>query len=193
MLPAFYGLPMGGPEVGRQCHGACVQQIAIVQRLVVLIVVGGQAQSSGLDTHVDVFGHQDHFTWRELLAQGVHHPQNLVVGLALRQAGGQRVVQCLSLEKQLSFGLAMASGVKLQANPDVGAIGASQCVKTAAGLTRVACNLCHAFFVSVQFFQNNHGQEDVMLFKTKQAHGIVHQDIGVQHEQFGRTRRLGAL
>ena len=188
LLPALHGLPMGGPKIGGQRVGACVKQVAIVQGFVVLVVVSRQAQRTGFDAHVDVFGHQHHLTrgWllAVLLAQGIHYAQNLVVRLALRQARRQRVVQRLGLEEQLAFGFAMAGGIELQAHANVGAVAAGQGVQTAAGLARVAGHFSHAFFVAIELFKHDHRQKDVVLFKAEQAHGVVHQDVGVQHEQF---------
>jgi hypothetical protein len=42
--------------------------------------------------------------------------------------------------------------------------------------------------MTVEFFQNNHGQENVVFLKAEQAHGVVQQYVGVQHKQFGRPR-----
>jgi hypothetical protein len=93
LLPAFYGVAVCGPEVGREGERASVQQVAIFQRFVILIVVSGQTQCAGLDPHIDVLGHQHHFTRRVLNAQCINHPQNLIVCFALRQTGGQGVVE----------------------------------------------------------------------------------------------------
>src|SRR5256885_7183803 len=41
------------PEVLGQGQGACVKQVAVVQNLVVLVVLGCQAQRACLDAHVD--------------------------------------------------------------------------------------------------------------------------------------------
>ena len=68
------------------------------------------------------------------LAQGLDDAQDLVVGLALRQAGRQVVGQRLGLEEQVAASLGVAGGVELQAVGDVGALGAGQRVERAAGL-----------------------------------------------------------
>ena len=192
-LPAFHRLAMPNPEVRGQGQGAGIQQVAVFQGLVVLIVFCGQSQRPCLHAHVDVFGHQHHITRRVLLAQGLDHAQNLVVGLALGQAHGQAHVQGLRLEKQLATHIAVAGAVQRQAFGHVGALGAGQRIQRAAGLACVACHLGHAFFIAVQLFQHDHGQEDVMFLKAEQAHGVVHQYIGIEHEKLGGALRLFGL
>ena len=178
---------MRGPEVGGQGQTAGVQQVAVFQRLIVLVVVGGQAQGPGLDAHIDVLGHQHHFARGKLLAQGRYHAQDLVVRLALGQAGGQSVVQRLGLEQQLAARIAVAGAGQLETGRDVGARCAGQGVQGAAGLARIAGHFRHALFVAVELFEHDHGQVDVVFFKAEQTHRIVHQHIGVEHKQLGRT------
>jgi hypothetical protein len=48
-----------------------------------------------------------------------------------------------------------------------------QRIQGSAGLPRIASHFGHAFFMGIEFFQNNHGQEDVVFLKAKQAHGVV--------------------
>ena len=187
LLPALHTLAVGGPEIGGQGHGAGVQQVAVFQGFVVLVVVGGQTQSTGFDPHIDVFRHQHHFPFRVFLAQCGHDTENLVVCLALGQAGGQAVVQRQGLEHELALGFALPGAVEFKALGNVRTGCACQGIERAAGLAGVACHLGHAFFVAIELFKHDHGQEDVVLFEPEQAHGIVHQHIGVQHKQLGGT------
>jgi len=128
-----------------------------------------------------------------LFAQGLYHAQNLVVGLALGKAHGQAHVQRLGLEKKLATDIAMARAVQRQAFGHVCALRAGQCIQRAAGLAGIARHFGHPFFVAVQFFQHDHGEVDVMFLKAEQAHGVVHQHVGVQHEKLGGTLRLFRL
>ena len=187
LLPAFNALAVGGPKVGGQRHRARIQQIAVFQGFVVLVVVGGQAQGTGLDAHIDVFGHQHHFAGWIFFAQRLHYAQDLVVRLALGQAGGQTVVQRLGLEQQFALGLALASAAQIEALGNVRTGRAGQRVERAAGLAGVARHFGHAFFVTIELFEHDHGQEDVVFFKAEHAHRVVHQHIGVKHKQLGRT------
>jgi len=57
-------------------------------------------------------------------------------------------------------------------------------------LAGVAGDFGHALFVAVQFFQNDHGQKNVMLFKSEETHRVVHQHIGVKYKQLGGPRVL---
>ena len=66
-----------------------------------------------------------------LVAQGLHDAQDLVVGLALRQAGGQVVGQGLGLEEQAAARFLVAGGVELQPRGNVRALGAGKGVERA--------------------------------------------------------------
>ena len=44
----------------------------------------------------------------------------------------------------------------------------------------------------VQFFQRHHRQVDIVFFEAEKAGGIVHEDVGVQHEKLG-SRCLGGF
>jgi hypothetical protein len=202
LLPALHGLAMAVPEVGRQGQHAGVEQVAVFQRLVVEVVLGRQAQCACLDAHVDVLGHQHHLAAGVLLAQALHHAQDLVVGLALRQTGRQLEIQQHGLEEQLAAGLAVAglgqvdADARVQRTVLVGeTAGTGQRVEVAADLAHVARHLAHAFLVAVQFLQRDHRQEDVVFLEAEQAHRVVHQHVGVEHEELGRTyvTRLAGL
>ena len=58
-------------------------------------------------------------------------------------------------------------------------------VEKAAGLARIARDFGHAFLVVVEFLQRRHRQIDVVLLEAEQAGRIVHQHVGVEHEQLG--------
>jgi hypothetical protein len=58
-------------------------------------------------------------------------------------------------------------------------------VQQAAGLARVARDFGHALLVGVEFFQRHHRHVDVVLLEAEEAQGVVHQHIGVEHEQLG--------
>ena len=191
LLPAFHGFALACPEIGRQGQRAGIQQVAVFKGFVVLVVVCRQAQSAGFDAHVDVLGHQHYLTRGLVFAQRFNHTEDLVVSLALWQAHGQGVVQRLGLKEQAAAGFAVPCGVKLQSLRNFSVFGTGQCVQRAAGLAGVAGHLGHAFFVTVEFFQHDHRQKDVVLFKPEQTHGVVHQHIGVEHEEFGRAGVFG--
>ena len=99
-------------------------------------------------------------------------------------------MQRLGLEKQLAAGIPVAGAVQPQTIADVGASGAGQRIEPAARLARVAGDLGHALFVSVEFLQHDHRQEDVMFLEPEQTHRVVQQHVGVEHEQLGCTGRF---
>jgi len=121
------------------------KEIAILQRLVILVVLGLQAQGTRLDTHVDVLGDQHHLAWLVRLLQCAHHTQNLVICLARGQCQRQAQVQCLCLKEQLALGVGIARGVEWQTLGHVEALRSGQSIQGAAGLACVAGHLGHAF------------------------------------------------
>jgi hypothetical protein len=153
---------------------------------------------TGLHAHVDVLGHQHHLAARKLLAQALHHAQDLVVGLALRQPGGQLHVQQRGLEEQLAAGFAVPGagqfdaglGVELAAFAALRGDG-SQRIQLAADLAHAARHLAHALLVAVELLERDHRQEHVVFLEAEQAHRVVHQHVGVQHEELGRAAVLG--
>ena len=186
-LPGFHALAVRIPEIGGQFEHAGIQQVGVFQHLVVGIVFGGQSQGARLDPHVDVFRHQDDLPLGEVSRQEQHHAENLVVDLAGGQ--GQRDVagDRLRLQEQLAGGGAMAVRCDRHALFD-GVDLAHHFVKETAGLARVARNLGHAFLVLVEFLQRGDRHVDVVLLEAEQTGRIVHQHIGVQHEQLGVGR-----
>ena len=60
-----------------------------------------------------------------------------------------------------------------------------QRIERAAGLSRIPRHFGHALFVTIELFEHDHGQKNVVFFEAKQAHWVMQQDVGVQHEQFG--------
>ncbi len=188
---------MAIPEVRRQRQHAGVEQVGIVERLVVLVVLGRQAQGARLDAHVDVFRHQHHLALAlVLLAQRLHDTEDLVVGLALRQAGRQLVVHQLRLEEQLAVGFLVTGLVERDAGLAVerGAVGCER-VQVAADLAGIARDFAHALLVVVEFLERDHRQVDVVLVEAEQRSRVVHQHVGVEHEQlrWAFVHRLAGL
>ena len=182
---------MGLPEIGRQGQRAAVEQIQVVGDLVVEVVLGRQAQRTGLDAHVDVLGHQHRLPLGKDLAQRGRHRQNAVVGLAGGQGFGQGRFQHAGLQEEPSGGVGMAQPVQRDALLDAALDAGQQLVQAAADLAGVARDLAHAALVVVQLFQRDHRQEHVVLLEAEEGGGIVHQHVGIQHEQLV-GRRLSA-
>jgi hypothetical protein len=65
-------------------------------------------------------------------------------------------------------------------------LGVGQRVELAADLARVARDLAHALLVAVELLERDHRQVDVVLLEAEQRHRVVHQHVGVEHEQLGR-------
>jgi hypothetical protein len=73
-----------------------------------------------------------------------------------------------------------------------GAQVGGQRVQLAADLAGVARHLAHALLVPVQLFERDHRQVDVVLLEAEQRHRVVHQHVGVEHEQLGRAAHRAA-
>jgi hypothetical protein len=64
-------------------------------------------------------------------------------------------------------------------------------VERAAHLARVARDLRHALLVVVEFLERDDRQEDVVLGEAEQARRVVHQHVGVEHEQLAVSSQKG--
>ena len=111
------------------------------------------------------------FLWRDAV-DGVHRSAVTIMNAVDRRTTAAQPVQRDAL---------------LDAALDAG----QQLVQAAADLAGVARDLAHAALVVVQLFQRDHRQEHVVLLEAEEGGGIVHQHVGVQHEQLV-GRRLGA-
>ncbi|EOA05532.1 dehydrogenase [Herbaspirillum frisingense GSF30] len=186
LLPRLHALAVLVPEVVRQLLDARVQQVGIFQHVVVEVVFGGQANGTRLQAHVDVLGHQHHRTLRILLVQRPDHAQDLVVGLALGQTFRQGGILQLGLEVQAALGILVAQLGERNAQVDgiLGDVG-HQRIQRTRDLARIAGDFGHALLVVVQLLQRHHGQVDVVFLEAEQRGRIVHQHVGIQHEQLG--------
>ena len=72
-------LAMTIPEIGRQFGEPGVEQVEIVERAIVLVILGGDAVDRRLDAKVDVFRHQRDRHLRTLLAQRKDRGEDLIV------------------------------------------------------------------------------------------------------------------
>ena len=102
-----------------------------------------------------------------LLTECIDDTQNLIVCFSLRKAGRQCVIKQLRLKKQLATRLSVSRHIKGQAAGDVVALVSCKGVQGTAGLPGISSNFGHAFFMGIEFLQNNHGQENVMFFETE--------------------------
>ena len=174
------------PEVLRQLGGAGEQQAEVVQRAVVLVVLGHDPGDGRLDPQVDVLGHEHHrdFRRRDFLQRqdraedGVvrdHRAEALarleVAGLEAQQAGRVAAAQLQAV------GLAQRHAPVQPLQP--GAF--HQVVEESADLARVAAGLRRALLGVVQLLDDLHRQVDVVLLELEQRGGIVHQHVGIQH------------
>jgi len=148
-----------------------------------------------LDAHVDVFGDQDDRSLGELLTQMHDDADDLVVGFGGRQRNRQDAVDGFGLEKQVAGGQFARRAAQVYAFGHVVLCPGDDLVEQTAGLACVAGNFRHAFLVGVEFLQRHHRHVDVVLLEAKQAQGVMHQHIGIQHKELGgRTLCLrGAL
>jgi hypothetical protein len=195
LLPRLHAFRVPVPEVGRKLAHARIKELGILEHLVVEIVLGGDAQRARLDAQVDVLGHQDHVAAR-MMAREVHGDrEDLVVRLAVRKRRRQRRRDRLGLQEQSAGG--GAARFLVQRNPlhdgvGVGArVRGHELVEKSRGLPRVSRDFGHPLLVGVELLEGEDRQIDVVFLESEQAGGIVHQHVGVEHEQLGRGRVAG--
>jgi hypothetical protein len=189
VLPAFHALRVLRPEVLGQGADAGIEQVFVFENLVVEIVFCGQAERVRLDAHVDVFRHQHDKLILPVALQRADHAENLVVGLALRQALDGFDLRELRLEIQAAQRFEAAQARQRNAfgnRPRV----RDERVECTAHLTRVACDLRHPLLVVVEFFERHHRQIDVVFLEAEEAGGVVHEHVGVEHEELADFRHL---
>ncbi|ENO86542.1 dehydrogenase [Thauera aminoaromatica S2] len=189
-LPRLHAARVAVPEVGGQLAGAGVQQVAVLEHLVVEVVLRGEPERTGLDAHVDVLRHQDDLAPGVLLHQEHHHREDLVVAARGRQGRRQLDVDRLGLQVQASGGLAARGALERDARGNAVFRGAYDLVEHAAGLAGVACHLAGALLVVVEFLQRHDRHVEVVLLEAVQAGRVVHQHVGVEHEELARCRGL---
>ena len=68
--------------------------------------------------------------------------------------------------------------------------GGHDFIEEAAGLTGIAGHIGHALLVAVELFKRSDRQEHIVFLEPEQAARIVHQHIGVDHEEL--LQRLGS-
>ena len=178
------------PEIVRQPAGAAEQQVEIVDHLVVGVILGSNTEYRRLDAQVDILGNQHDFVVRNFLLEGHDRAQDRVVVLVAGQGFRQLVVVGLGLEEQPAAafeGLVVGiEAVQPQAFVDHRVrLRGQQPIDEAVGLANVARNLGDADLCIVEFLEHLHGQEHMVLLEFEQGRGVVHQDVGIEHENSG--------
>src|SRR5699024_10734177 len=163
--PGFDVFTVPGPEVVGQGHDTVVEQVRIINDMVAEVVFGVQAQSTGLEAHVDVFGDQNDGAVRKDILHGVNDFKDDVVGLAHGQPEGKIGLERPCLEVKLATGSGIARGVQSQSPGQIGIGSTCQTIQKAADLPGVSRHFGQALFLVVQFFKDHHGQEDVVFLK----------------------------
>ncbi len=125
--------------------------------------------------------------------QSTDDAEYLVVGLARRQAVGQRAGHRLRLKNQAARCVLVAERGQRNSFFDRRLGRSHQRVERARNLACAARDFRHAFLVRVELFQRHHRQEHVVLFEPEKTRRIVQQHVGIEHEEprrAGRSRFL---
>jgi hypothetical protein len=160
------------PEVAGKFAVTGVQQAEIVERAIVLVVLGGNAEDRCLDAQVDVLGHQHDRHVVVLFAQRNDRRQDQVVGY-LAFLAGRRRFRLLRLEVQTAD---LCAAVELQAlrqaqvealldAPAVAVL--DQLVDETADLAGIARHFRRAFLRRIEFFEHGHWQEHVVFLEAE--------------------------
>ena len=115
--------------------------------------------------------------------QILDHADDLVVGLAARQPRRQLAADRLRLQEQPPGGMTSVVRLQFDAVLDVVLGAAHDFVEEAARLACVARDFRHAFLIGVEFLERRHRNVDVVFLEAEQARRVVHQHVGVEHEQ----------
>ena len=176
---------MALPEILRQCGRTGIEQAEIVERAIVLVILRHDADDRGLDAQVDVLGHEHHRHARLLLAQREDRAEDVVV--RDHRAEALAGIERCGLETQLADALLAAQLQALRTRQgDAGgdllrALRLDQLVEEAADLARVAAGFGRALLAVVEFLDDLHRQEHVVLLELEQRGRVVHQHVGVEH------------
>ncbi len=188
-------LPCFSQKFGWQLLHAAGEQIGIFDGLVAGIVLRLHAEDCGLDSQVDVLRHQSDSRGAKFLLQSQGVGQDGIVRPMPREAVRQHGLQQLRLKEQAPARRALAvidgnGGGQRKPAVDLILRGAlHQLIEgKAADLANVARRLRQAFLAGVEFLQHRHRNIDVVLFEPKNGRRIVHQHIGVEHENTALLR-----
>ena len=181
-------LPCFSQKLGGKPLHAADQQIGIFDGLVAGIILRVHADDRRLDAQIDVLRHQRHPGAGEFLLQRQSIGENGVVGPVPRQARRQHRFEQLRLEEQPTAGRTLAVIDRHRGRQRESAIDlllrriAHQLVEEAAHLAHVAGRLRQALFPGVELFEHGHRDVDVVLLEAKDRGRIVHEHVGVEHE-----------
>ena len=192
-------MPCFVPEIRRQLLHAAREQVGILDGLVARVVLGVHADDRRLDAQIDVLGHQRDPGVGEFLLQRERVGEKGVVGAVARDAFRQRGFEQLRLEKQPSRGRALAvihrhRGRQRETAVDLLLGGAlHQLVEKAADLAHVAGRLRDAFLARIELLEHGHRNVDVVLLEAEYRRRVVHEHVGVEHENAPLLARLAHL
>ena len=117
--------------------------------------------------------------------------EDLVVGLAVGERGGQHGRDHLGLQVQPAGGGAARLLRERDAFDDAVGRRGDELVQEARDLPRVARDFGDAFLVVVELLEREDRQVDVVLLEPEEARGVVHQDVGVEDEELAGRNEAG--
>ena len=189
LLPGLEMVAVGVPETGIELGQPAVEQVDVFEDLVVVVVLGAQAEDGSLDAQIDVLGHQCDRCARAFLLQRQRGAEDVVVRLVAGQCGRQFILHAAGLQVEGAAGgqgacVLDALHCQRDAGGDVIGRGApGEVIQKAVHLAHVAGDLGSALLGVVQLLQHGHGQEYAMFLEPEQGGGVMHQHVGVEHEQ----------
>ena len=66
-------------------------------------------------------------------------------------------------------------------------------IEISRNLSGITCDLGHTLLVMIEFLQNLHRNDDVVLLEAVEAGRVVQEHVGIEDEQFGRLLLIGWL
>ena len=164
---------MGLPELLIQHIDAGKQEIEILARLVIEVILGIEADHPGADAQVDVLGHQDHLAVLETMHHGLDRSEDTCIARTITGTEQQLAAGVVAIGEWSEFSKAQAVFDFLKG------FLADQRIEIPAHLAHVARHLGKPLLAGIQFLQDHHGQHHPVFCKAKQGGGVVHQHVGV--------------
>src|SRR5690606_10387918 len=173
------------PEIVLEFDVALVQVGDVTQELVAVVILRFYSTSTGLETHVDVLGHQHHTTpWIAGLQVGHRVQDPVVIQVGWQEHHIFRRIRHQDRKTARRFELlAPLNGHSLLHRFRF--CPAQHAVNLADRLAAISGYSQPAALELVQFFKDGNGDDDVVLIEVLYGGGVVDEDVGIEDVQDG--------
>ena len=195
LVPGLDVVAVRLPEIRRQRGHAGEQQVGVLDRAVVVVILRVDAEDRRLDAQVDVLGHERDARagqldlQRERIAEQGVVDAVAVAGERVGKSGGKPPgLEVEPARRRLLAVVPRAPGRQLEPLVDLCLGGVRhQLVEEPADLAHVPRRFREAFLARVELLEHAHRQVDVVFLEAEHGRRVVHQDVGVEHECAARA------